>query len=225
MNKILQSILDFIFPIQCINCNKNGEFLCDECFSKIKLRTLKQCPLCNKDQSNDKLCSKCKSKSYLDEIIICVNYDNEVLQKVLHYFKYKYIKNLSEPLGKILHTKFLKTTLPAHLIIIPTPLHKKREIERGFNQSELLAKELNTKLTKNVLFRKKNIKHQADLNKQEREKNIKDCFAIKNSNIIKNKNILLIDDVITTGSTLNEQARLLKQNNARKVWALIIAKN
>ncbi len=225
MNKILQIVLNFIFPIQCVNCNSDGEFLCNDCFNKIELRNVLQCPLCNRDQVDDKLCIKCKSKSYLDEIIICANYDNVVLQKIIHYFKYKYIKDLSKPLEKILKEKYLQITLPSNLIIIPTPLHKKRQIERGFNQSELIAQKLNLPLTTNVLYRKKNIKHQADLNKEEREKNIKDCFSVKNTHLVINRNILLIDDVITTGSTLNEQARLLKQNNAHKVWALTIAKN
>ena len=225
MNKILKTILDFIFPIKCLNCNIEGEFLCADCFNKIKLRDVKQCPLCNIEQSNEKLCSDCKSKSYLDEVIICADYDNEVLQKTIHHFKYKYICDLQNSLGQIMTNKLSKVDTPKNLLIIPTPLHKRRHLERGFNQAELLANQLNLPIINNVLWRKKNIQHQADLNKKQRLKNISNCFAIKNEELIKNKNILLIDDVITTGATLNEQARLLKQNNAHSVWALVIAKN
>ncbi|MFW0862077.1 MAG: ComF family protein [Candidatus Komeilibacteria bacterium] len=225
MKKIFKLILDFIFPIECIHCNKEGKFLCSDCFNTINLRTVKQCPLCNKEQTTDKLCNTCKSKSYLDEVIICADYSNEILQKTIHYYKYKYIKDLNKPLSKLMLNKLESIKLPKDILIIPTPLHKKRELERGFNQSILIANNLNLPTLLNVLYRKKNIKHQAELNKKQRLKNIKDCFTIQNIKEIQNKNILLIDDVITTGSTLNEQAKLLKKNNAHKVWALVIAKN
>jgi ComF family protein len=227
MNKILKTILDFIFPIECINCEQENDFLCSTCFDKIEPRELMQCPLCNKQQINDKLCTGCKSGSALDEIIICANYDNEILQNVIHYFKYKNIRDMQTALGQIMINKL--STLPNDLIIIPTPLHRRRKLERGFNQSALLAnmigEHFNLPVVNNVLWRKKNIQHQAELNKKQRLKNIANCFGIKNTKLIKNKNILLIDDVITTGATLNEQARLLKKNNARCIWALVIAKN
>ena len=229
MNKLLQIILDFIFPIECLHCGVEDEFLCDHCFNKIELRNLKQCPLCNKEQVNDSLCANCKSNSFLDEVVICADYENEILQQTIHYYKYKYVKNLQTALGQIMTNKFSKVKFPKNLIIIPTPLHKCRQLERGFNQAELLAniisKHFKLPVINNILWRKKNIQHQADLNKKQRLKNIQNCFAIKNADLIKNKEILLIDDVITTGATLNEQAKLLKQNNARKVWALVIAKN
>ena len=125
--------------------------------------------------------------------------------------------------------KISQINLPPNSIIIPTPLHKKRLLERGFNQSYLLAthisSQFNIPITNNILYRKKNIQHQANLNKKQRLKNIQNSFAIKNTKIIKNKSIVLIDDIITTGATLNEQAKLLKQNNARSVWAIVVAKN
>ena len=225
MNKILQIILDFIFPIQCNNCNKNGEFLCNDCFNKIEIRSKLQCPLCNKEQDNENLCQICQKKSSLDNIIIAANYNNEILQKTIHYFKYKYVKDLHIPLSKIMINRLFNIQLPNNINVIPTPLHRKRELERDFNQSELLAKQLNLPIINNVLWRKKNIKHQADLNKKQRLNNIKNCFRIKNTHLIQNSNILLIDDIITTGATLSEQAKLLKKNNAHKIWALVIAKN
>ena len=229
MNKIIQIILDFIFPIECLHCCKEGEFLCDHCLKKIKLRDKKQCPLCNKKQSNDNLCSKCRSQSCLDKIIICADYENIILQKTILYFKYKYVRNLHIKLAHLMINTVQNIDLPSNTIIIPTPLHKRRKLERGFNQSELLANHIatyfNITLITNALVRKKNIQHQADLNRKQRRNNIKNCFVLKNKELIKNKNILLIDDVITTGATLNEQAKLLKQNNAQTVWALVIAKN
>ena len=225
MKKILKTILDFIFPIECIHCNQAGEFLCTDCLNKIEIRNKLQCPLCNKEQATENLCLSCQKKSSLDNIIIAANYDNEILQKAIHYFKYKYVKDLHISLSKIMIKKLSNIQLPNNINIIPTPLHKKRELERGFNQSELLAKQLNIPIINNVLWRKKNIQHQADLNKKQRLNNIKDCFRIDNIHLIQNSNILLIDDVITTGATLSEQAKLLKKNNARRVWALVIAKN
>lgn len=229
MNKILKSILDFIFPTECLDCGAEDELLCKDCFNKIELRNLKQCPLCNKQQPKDKLCPACKETSYLDEIIICADYENEILQKTIRYFKYKYVKDLGAALGQIMINKYKQIKQLPNALIIPTPLHQRRTLERGFNQAELLAEQFadyfDLPILNQVLYRQKNIEHQANLNKKQRLKNIKGCFTIKNIELIKNQNIILVDDVITTGATLNEQAKLLKQNNARKVWAVVIAKN
>lgn len=229
MNKVLKTILDFIFPIQCISCKIPGNHLCDKCFSKIPLRDKKQCPICNKEQADNELCQSCQQQTCLDKIIICSDYENETLQKTIHAFKYSNVKDLDQILGKILINKYQQGNKLPEPIIIPTPLHRKRQLERGFNQCKLLAQvfanSFNLTVDNRIIFRQRNNAHQADLNKKQREKNIKGCFKIKNKAVIENKNIILIDDVITTGATLNEQAKLLKQAGAKQIWAIVLAKN
>ena len=119
-------------------------------------------------------------------------------------------------------------------LLIPIPLSNKRHRERGYNQSELICKEIikinnlrhgvDMKLENNILIKPKETEHQARIhNRSERLKNIIGSFAIKNAELIKNKNIILIDDITTTGATLAEAKKILKQNGARKVIAFTIA--
>jgi ComF family protein len=118
-----------------------------------------------------------------------------------------------------------------NFIIVPVPLHRSKERQRGFNQSKLLAKNiaehLNLKML-DALKRVKNTKQQAQCkNNEQRIKNVEDCFKIKNpetAELIKHKNILLIDDVFTTGATMNEAVRILKQNSCGRIIALVAAK-
>jgi ComF family protein len=144
------------------------------------------------------------------------------------------ISNINIPrsgaaLGRVMLNKLTPPPDFSGFLVIPTPLHRRRALERGFNQAEILAqiiaKQFNLPLNSKVLRRRKNIKHQASLDRAGRLKNIQGCFQIKNPELIRGRKILLIDDVITTGATLNEQAELLKQNGAEKIWALVVAKN
>lgn len=114
--------------------------------------------------------------------------------------------------------------------IIPIPLHKYRNRERGYNQSFLILKALAKKnkniiIRNNILQKQRNIKPQSSLNKLERKNNIKNAYTITNKLEIKNKKILLFDDVFTTGSTTNECSRILKENGAKKIGVLTIAKD
>ena len=113
-------------------------------------------------------------------------------------------------------------------LIVPIPLHSKRRRERGFNQAELLAKTISENLgllPTNALERTKNTKAQAKLKKSEcREENVAGCFKIKNPESVRDKNIILVDDVFTSGATMNEAVKILKENGAKRIIALVAAK-
>lgn len=113
--------------------------------------------------------------------------------------------------------------------IIPVPISKKRQKTRGYNQSLLIAKEIsqqtNLDLVNNCLIKTKNIIEQSKLNKEEREKNIQDVYKLKNKQLIENKKILLIDDIYTTGSTVNECSKILTQGQPNKIGILVLAKD
>lgn len=146
------------------------------------------------------------------------SYENKLLKNAIHVFKYKFVKDLAKPLSKLL----IKKINFDYNYIVPVPLHKKRLHWRGFNQSELLAKQINKNKTKNILVKIKNTKPQAELSGEQREQNIQNSFVcIKNLN---NKKILLIDDVKTTGSTLRECKQALIKAGAKKVYYLTLAK-
>jgi len=222
-----------LFPIHCLSCGKDGVWFCDECLMKIQPIDFQVCPICEKIISESgKICSNCQSKRPdLDVLLVSAKYEN--ISKIVHLFKYNFIQDLSEPLGKILVKNFLNSKLPLPDFLIPIPLHKRRLRWRGFNQSGLLASYLSQNLTPNfeipvlekALFRKKYTFPQMKLkNFKARRENIKNAFSVKDINALKNKTILLVDDVSTTGSTIFECAKILKANGAKKVFGIVIAR-
>ncbi len=228
--KIKNLILDILFPPICLHCRKTltaNQYLCETCHNSIQLNTSLFCPVCRlRLAENKKICGH---TNYL--LGAAGNYHDPVLRDLIHYFKYESFENLSPILGEIIinYLKLLNFKL-LNFIIIPIPLHRVKERQRGFNQSKLLAKNIaghfNLELI-DALKRIRKTKPQAQFKKAEkRAENIKNCFAIKESAIksIKNKNILLIDDVFTTGTTINEAVRVLKQNSAKRIIALVAAK-
>ena len=174
----------------------------------------------------------------IDEKTISVfEYRNDFIKEALWMLKYRrnmwlakifaeamYEVLLEEIGDQILFNNFTKP------ILIPLPLSKTRAQERGFNQSELLAKEIylidekeNLSFEPKVLFKIKNTESQTHKNKKDRRENIKGSFEVRNSQKIKGRNIILIDDVYTTGSTLNEAGRVLRKSGAKKVFGLVVA--
>lgn len=216
----LNTLLNILFPVKCICCGKNGEDLCMICLS--------DSPLAERESAK--------------WIFPLYDYRHPPIKKALWLFKYKGKKRLAGIFAEILHGRILEELSDLSVmenfydaILIPIPLSKKGYRERGYNQAELICKELirldnniNFKLENNILIKPKETKHQAQIeNRSERLKNIIDSFAVKNTekNIsrIKNRNIILIDDIITTGATLTEARKTLKKAGARKIIAFTMA--
>lgn len=169
----------------------------------------------------------------MDAIIVSSRYATIGIAKMIHLFKYNFIEDLKIPLGKIMVKSFLNHRISLPDILIPVPLHKRRLRARGFNQSELLADFLGENLAPGInlpvlndtLSRRRPTPSQMKIkNYKERQKNIQNAFIVLKKAEIKNKNILLVDDVATTGATLLECARVLKTAGARKVSAIVIAR-
>lgn len=233
-------ILDLLFPIECLGCGKEKVWLCEDCLEKISLNKSFRCPVCQNFTKLGETCSGCQDKTNLNGVFVAGSYKDELLQKSIRCFKYNYISDLAKPLGGIL-VRFLtkiKTSgffiVPNVLInyknslIVPVPLHKKRLRSRGFNQAELLAIEVSDYLELKIIFpleRKYFTKPQVNLTKKYRQENIKGVFSCSDKEAIKDKKIILIDDVVTTASTLNECAKQLKLAGAREVWGLVLARD
>ena len=238
--KLKNIVLDILFPPICLNChialndaeqtrNNAEKYICEKCLSLIKINNTLFCPVCRaRLAENRKICHR--GAPYF--LATAGNYDDPVLQNLIHYFKYKRFENLAPILGELLieYLKLLnlETFKLLNFIIIPIPLHPNRERERGFNQAKLLAeitaRHFNLPLI-DGLKRIKNNEPQAKMkNSEKRTKNISGCFEIKNPEFIKRKNIILIDDVFTSGTTMNEAVKILKKNGAGKIIALVLAK-
>ena len=234
IKSIKNFLLDLLFPRFCISCGKEGEYVCEDCLSLIGISEYQFCAVCGKRVVDGKTCLNCQRKTKLNGLFSAASYNDLLVKKIITRYKYEpYIKELSNTLFSliIIHFSLLGNYAFDILkdgILIPVPLHKKRQKERGFNQAEEIAKQLSRALkiplNNNVLLKTKETIPQIELSKQEREKNLKNVFVCKNSEQIKNKKILLIDDVFTTGSTMEECAEVLKQACARQVWGIVAAR-
>lgn len=241
LKKIETSALDILFPIACASCGRENAWLCDECLDKIELLSYQICPICEREiTEKGVLCKTCKNnnfekdrKVYLASLLLASEYKN--ISSLVHSFKYRFIEKLGEPLGKILLGSLLKYDQPLPDIIIPIPLHRRRLRWRGFNQSEILARYVAENLCPGfiipvfpeLLQRRKYTSPQMKIKSyQERISNLENAFAIDPDlqESIRNKNILLIDDIVTTGTTILECAKTLSQNGAKKVSAAALAR-
>lgn len=226
--------LDFVFPKYCVNCRKLGEYICANCFSFISFDVAMICLVCNRASIDGLTHPGCKTKYAIDGAFCAVAYKG-IVKKLIYNFKYKpYLADLKNCLVELFYESVIQQeifqkaykSLP---IFVAIPLHASRLRKRGYNHAKLLAeglsKMLNLKLI-DILQRKKNTKSQFGLKLKDRKKNLKDAFIIfPNTPIAQYPNILLVDDILTTGSTLLEAARILKRNGARRVWGLTLARD
>jgi len=225
--------LDLFFPISCAGCGLAKTHCCKNCLDKIPIWEIQKCHSCSAASQNGTFCDeKCRRDFSFDGIISAAAFkENSVLAKLIHRFKYDFAQEICGDLVKILLRSGCLKKLEEYgknACIVPVPLHRKRLNFRGFNQSEVLAEEIfkNTGIkTENLLVRIKNTEPQAQLERTERLTNVKNAFEIKPSaKINQTKTYLLLDDVCTTGSTINECAKILKKYGAKTVIGLTVAK-
>ena len=203
-------ILDLIFPPTCEFCGKVGKYVCDNCYKKVIYLELK------KTKKNDKF--------------FMYKYDEEIRKLILKYkFGDKsYLCNFFA--DKICDCKEAVDFISNYDMIIPVPLHKKRLQERGFNQTKevvkLISKKLkNIKCENNVLKKCKNTIPQSMQNGNSRKSNVENVFYVNNASIIANKNVLIFDDIYTTGATANECKKALIKAGAKKCGIMAIARD
>ena len=230
--KIKNFLLKLFFPKICLFCQREGEFLCKDCEALLEISPFLYC-LCQKPKRISKggKCPKCKFKK-LDGLYFALDYNNFLVKKIIQNFKYKpFIRELAKPLTSLIINHFqLLDNKPNFddFILVPIPLSKRRLKWRGFNQAEELGKELakflKIPLISNCLIKVKETPPQVKLSEKERKENIKGGFSLKNQSKIFNRKILLIDDVYTTGSTMEEAARILKKGGAKEIWGVVVAR-
>lgn len=218
---MFDSIIKLIFPPKCMFCgsilNLNIEVeICSECMNKIPFFNNKFFKLKNSIGLN-----------YLDDVICLCHYSG-IIKDCLIRFKFFNKASYYRTFGKLLSNKVKSMTDYRKFdIIISVPLHKSRLNKRGYNQSLLISKILSGETgipeKSDILSRIKNTHSQSLLTRNERYENVRDAFKVNNINIIKNKCILIVDDILTTGNTLNECSRVLKEAGAKEVVAAVIA--
>ena len=235
ISQIIDFILDLIFPKTCSGCGKENSYFCQVCLEKVPLIEKFCCPVCEKLSWLGKTCSSCQRKTYLTGLIYACSYKTSIVKEAIQALKYNYLQELAKPLTSLLiklirNSYFLSNFNEpiSNYLIIPIPLYHKKFLWRGFNQAELitkeLAKEFDLRSKNDLLIKIKDTASQVDLKGEKRLLNVKDVFQVKNKKIIRGKIIFLVDDVITTGATLNEAAKVFKKAGAKEIWGLAIAK-
>ena len=236
---IILGISNLIYPKTCRVCKKsfkfdqNQDFVCSACWQNIKLNTPPFCFKCGrrilKNKTVNNTCFDCMNKVlHFDRAFSPCLYDG-VIKELLHAFKYKNMDYLGPTLAKQMISFIREYNFPIQDMdfIIPVPLFKTKLREREFNQASILAryigKEFNKEISERILFRHVNTRTQVELDDHERLSNVRGAFSINDKSGINNKNILLIDDVLTTGATCSEAALTLKESGAKTVLVLTLA--
>ncbi len=226
-NQIIKTIKDYIFPIFCLGCKKEGEWLCDSCYKRLDLSGVFFCPVCHRSQEGGAPCLLCQRNCFVESEIAVTKYHEDLpIGHIVRTLKYDLAEDVLKIIEQII-TDFLKNN--PNLIeevdcIIPVPLHKKRLAERGFNQAELIANILGKQIhkpVKNVLQRIRHTTHQSKLSRKKRLQNVIGAFDI---DFIPPARVLLVDDVYTTGSTMGECAKELKKHGVDKIYAFTLAR-
>jgi ComF family protein len=224
-----QTLLDLLFPPDCVHCHATNSWICPNCINEIAFITTTVCQRCGTPAPVDvpSLCKQCRKNplQYVDGIRVAAYFEDNPIRSAIHSLKYRNHKALTSILSDMLVDAFYRYHLSAD-VIIPVPLHSSRLKERGYNQSELLARQLGRQLQLPVdtvsLHRIRKTKSQMTLGADERHRNVANAFSCNNT--LFNQNILLIDDVCTTGSTLDFCAAALKERGVTSVWGLALAR-
>ena len=225
--------IDVLFPRICLNCQKEGTYLCEDCQGMLEISGFHQ-PYYSRT---------------LKDLYFAAPYQNPLIKNLIQKFKYEpFIKELANPLTSLIITHFqLLENRPnfSNFILIPIPLDKKKLKWRGFNQAEKITEELaeffnpvrdsgnkenlqkeniSNGVVNNVLMKSKETLPQVNLSDELRKENIKGVFLVEKKELIQNKKIILVDDVYTTGATMEECARVLKEAGAKEIWGIAIAR-
>ncbi|OGD24786.1 hypothetical protein A2819_00900 [Candidatus Azambacteria bacterium RIFCSPHIGHO2_01_FULL_40_24] len=251
---IKQFLLDLIFPRFCLGCQKElnlkqASFICEACLNNIVLNSGVECHVCGL-RNNIGACRRCRKKTFLNGLFAAGKYQDPILREAIHQFKYQSVESLKKPLTELL-IKYLKKEnlieklwcptpnapgVGHQICLVPVPLSWRRKLSRGFNQSELLAKELSPILNcpvVNLLKRQKFSAPQAKIKDwKQRKENVSGAFCLSTAyplstrcpTPVKNIKVILVDDVSTSGATLEEAARILKEAGVKEVYGLVVAK-
>jgi ComF family protein len=242
---LLRSIFAIIFPSDCKLCrtpldNISTIPVCDECLAEIEPTIAPQCVLCGDRLMSaqlligDGLCINCREHRPEFERAVSFGEYRDGLRGLIRLLKYEKVTPVERPLGRML-AHAVSELLPGSsiddkLLLIPVPLHKNRRRERGFNQAELIARAAIKAISRELEFapelmiRQRETVSQVGLSREERIENVRDAFCVSNPGRITGRKVIVVDDVMTTGTTLSECARVLKQAGAERVWAATVAR-
>ncbi len=223
---LASSLLDLLFPPRCVSCKRLGAWLCARCRQSVEFVAPPLCVHCGRGIDSGTECASCRSRRLALDGLRAAAYFGGPLRDAIHAFKYSGVRELAGPLGDILYEGYQRYSLNVSLLV-PVPLHKARHSQRGFNQSLLLAQELAARggmpVSQRGLLRTRDTPSQVGLDAAGRRKNVQGAFAWQGPSL-QGQSVLLIDDVCTTGATMEACAAALFSAGAPSVWGLTLAR-
>ena len=223
---LLDFILNLLFPVTCVVCRASVQErrwggACPDCWSSLVRLEPPFCTKCGEPApAIEGLCGACRTGGHLFDFARSALLFTHNLREIIHHLKYADRVSLAKPLGNVLKECLEREPFRGNLVI-PVPLYRGRERERGFNQAELIALRLGLPVNSRLLRRRKNTPSQTGLSRNERKRNLAGAFEMRSS---VSGTVIVVDDVYTTGSTMNEIARTLKRAGAERVEVLTVAR-
>ncbi len=227
----MKAVFDLLIPPVCLACHQRldnaGDTICEECKERVALLTDDYCPKCG-SPLEDHVCEACAEHSYSFDLHRSVFRYGDVVQNLIHGLKYNERRKVAGYFGSAMRSRTAETgEFDGFDYVMAVPLHRVRKRERGYNQSELLGKELAKGLGipyRELVGRRLYTLSQTRLSKQQRERNLEGAFRLKRRAGLAGKNVIIVDDVFTTGTTVDRISKLLKDNGAAKVAVMTAAR-
>jgi ComF family protein len=240
LHPLIDSLASLFFPATCALCQNIVEsvssgVICQACWQKVRRFEGVVCARCGYGFPSRNielavpLCGGCRRGFFLFDFARAYSQFEDPFKEIIHQFKYRSHRSLARPLSELLFSAYQSHWEDCSSdLIVPVPLHKSRERARGFNQAFELSKPLgklaHIPVRSNLLLRVRPTKVQAGLSRRERRLNVTGAFELSRDGTVEDQAVLLVDDVFTTGATLNECAKILRRNGARRVNVLTLAR-
>jgi ComF family protein len=226
LHRVGRSVLDLVFPPRCAGCERLGAWLCPACQGTFHRLEPPVCPRCGTPTPSARDCVPCLDPGSPLDSIRSAAYFGGHLRSAIHRFKYQDLRVLAEPLGQLMAEAWEQVGVPSDLIV-PVPLHPIRLHQRGYNQSALLARELGRyvrlPVAEEAMERTRNTAPQTSLGGEERRANVHRAFNAQPARLAGFR-VILVDDVLTSGATLEACAEALRQAGAHSVHGLTLAR-
>lgn len=224
---LLGTLLDLLYPQRCEGCGRFGFSLCAACAARLPAFPREECVACRTPSAAGRTCQRCRSVTPLDGMVIALQYEHPLVAQSVHRLKYNFQEHRAAVLGAFLANALRRARIDPAVPLVPVPLHPRRQRERGFNQAMLLARACAAGTNRAVLpllARARPTAVQAQLDLHHRLQNLAGAFRCTAHLEPVPKSVMLVDDVVTTGSTLAACAATLKSAGVDSVWGLAVAR-